>query len=48
MDKLCGEEADVDWSALAAEMKSLPELLQAKKTTFELLTDLSQNEICEF
>lgn len=49
MDKLtCGEEADVDWSALAAEMESLPVLPQAKMTTSELLTHLSQNEICEF
>lgn len=47
-DKLtCGEEADVDWSALAAEMESLSELPQAKMTTFDLLTYLSQNKICE-
>lgn len=38
-DKLtCGEEADVDGSALATEMESLPELPQEKMTAFELLT----------
>ncbi|KAL0159686.1 hypothetical protein M9458_043411, partial [Cirrhinus mrigala] len=47
-DKLtCGEEADVDGGALATEMESLPELPQEKMTAFELLTYLSQNEICE-
>ncbi|KAK3505576.1 hypothetical protein QTP70_005210, partial [Hemibagrus guttatus] len=45
-DKLtCGEEADVDGSALATEMESLPELPEEKMTAFELLTYLSQNEI---
>ena len=47
-DKLnSGEEADVDGSALATEMESLPELPKAKMTTLELITYLSQNEICE-
>ncbi|KAM3624160.1 uncharacterized protein V6R79_019961 [Siganus canaliculatus] len=47
-DKLTlGEEADVDGSALATEMESLPELPKAHMTAFELLSYLSQNEICE-
>lgn len=43
----CGEEADIDGSALAVEMESLPELPQTMMTAFELLTYLSQNEMCE-
>ena len=37
-----GEESDVDGSALATELESLPKLPQAKMTAFELLTYLSQ------
>lgn len=43
----CGEEADIDGSALAVEIESLPELPQTMMTTLELLTYLSQNEMCE-
>ncbi|KAK0147531.1 Zinc finger MYM-type protein 1 [Merluccius polli] len=43
----CGEESDIDGSALATEIESLPDLPQAKMTAFELLTYLSQNDICE-
>ena len=43
----CGEESDVDGSALTAELESLPKLPQTKMTAFELLTYLSQNDICE-
>ncbi|KAG1973804.1 zinc finger MYM-type protein 1-like isoform X2 [Pimephales promelas] len=43
----CGEEADIDGSALAVEIESLPELPQTMTTAFELLTYLSQNEMCE-
>lgn len=47
-DKLTfGKQADIDGSALATEIESLPELLKAQMTPFELLTYLSQNEICE-
>lgn len=43
----CGEEADIDGSALAVEIESLPELPQTMMTALELLTYLSQNEMCE-
>lgn len=43
----CGEESDIDGSALPTEIESLPDLPQAKMTGFELLTYLSQNDICE-
>ncbi|KAI3363911.1 hypothetical protein L3Q82_001511 [Scortum barcoo] len=47
-DKLTfGEQADIDGSALATEMESLPELPKAQMTQFEMLTYLSQSEICE-
>ena len=47
-DKLTlGEQADIDGSELATEMENLPELPKAQITPFELLTYLSQNEICE-
>ena len=41
------EKSDVDGSALTAELESLPKLPQTKMTAFELLTYLSQNDICE-
>lgn len=47
-DKLTFEEqSDIDGSALATELENLPELPEAQMTPFELLTYLSQNEICE-
>lgn len=43
----CGEEADIDGSALAVERENLPELPQTMMTAFELLTYLLLNETCE-
>ena len=46
-DKLTfGEQFDIDGSALAIEMENLPVLPKAQMSPFELLTYLSQNEIC--
>lgn len=41
------DQSDIDGSALATEMENLPELPKAQMTPLELLTYLSQNEICE-
>ena len=43
----CREKSDIDGSALATEIECLPDIPQAKMTGFELLTYLSQNDICE-
>ncbi|KAK0147356.1 Zinc finger MYM-type protein 1 [Merluccius polli] len=41
------EETDVDGSSLAVEIESLPVLPKPRMTAFELLTYLSENEMCE-
>ena len=43
----CREESDFDSGALAAEIESLPDFPNTKMTAFELLTYLSQNDMCE-